>query len=335
VKKDIVIVGAGMAGISAANCLTQAGRTPLIVDKARAPGGRMATRTHGELRFDFGAQYFTARSSEFQKEVDTWLKRSWVQTWEKTFPSENKNHQQEPQTRYTSPFGMRGLLTKWASTLSIQTSAKVVSIQTSGSEYELQLESGEHIQCHHLILTAPLPQSIDLLRLTALADKQELSLISSLEFDPCWALFFRCHELPHRLSQGGFWPDPESGVSWISNNASKDLCSQIALTVHLTSSKSSELGSAWSPKNDHQDWWMKSGRRSLPWLADFLGDKTNLLDTHFWRYSQPRQAGVPGAFLRLKNQNIYLAGDALAGGRAEGAYLSGLRAALSLPESTD
>ena len=36
-----------------------------VFDKGRGPGGRLATRRADDLRFDHGAQYFTARDPRF------------------------------------------------------------------------------------------------------------------------------------------------------------------------------------------------------------------------------------------------------------------------------
>ena len=65
----IAIIGAGMAGLSAALALKAAGRNPVLFDKGRGPGGRMSARRAqtplGEVRFDHGAQFFTARDPDF------------------------------------------------------------------------------------------------------------------------------------------------------------------------------------------------------------------------------------------------------------------------------
>ena len=53
----------------------------MLVEKARGPGGRMSTRRIDELRFDHGAQYFTARDADFRRQVARWLKEGTVQRW--------------------------------------------------------------------------------------------------------------------------------------------------------------------------------------------------------------------------------------------------------------
>ncbi len=66
---DILIIVAGMAGIACARRLVDRGLTPVLLDKGRGIGGRMATRRvtldDAELRFDYGAQYVTAREAGF------------------------------------------------------------------------------------------------------------------------------------------------------------------------------------------------------------------------------------------------------------------------------
>ncbi|RYF72060.1 MAG: FAD-dependent oxidoreductase, partial [Cytophagaceae bacterium] len=59
-----LILGAGLAGLTAARELTRQGHTILIFDKGRGVGGRLATRRIADGRADHGAQYSSARSPE-------------------------------------------------------------------------------------------------------------------------------------------------------------------------------------------------------------------------------------------------------------------------------
>ena len=65
----VAIIGAGLAGISAARALMALGHAVAIFDKGRGPGGRLATRrieAEGrKLQFDHGAQYLRAESADF------------------------------------------------------------------------------------------------------------------------------------------------------------------------------------------------------------------------------------------------------------------------------
>ena len=61
--------GAGMAGVSCARQLAQAGWSVTLLDKSRGWGGRMATRKTEFGSFDHGAQYFTMRDARFEQLV--------------------------------------------------------------------------------------------------------------------------------------------------------------------------------------------------------------------------------------------------------------------------
>ena len=83
---QIAIVGAGMAGLSCATRLAALGHEIALFDKGRGPGGRMATRrveADGTmLRFDHGAQYFTARDPRFVEQVARWEREGVVARWD-------------------------------------------------------------------------------------------------------------------------------------------------------------------------------------------------------------------------------------------------------------
>ena len=62
---DVVVIGAGIAGLIAAGELKRAGLHVLVLDKGRGVGGRIATRRIGGATFDHGAQFITQRNPRF------------------------------------------------------------------------------------------------------------------------------------------------------------------------------------------------------------------------------------------------------------------------------
>ena len=83
---DILIIGAGLAGLSAASDLQQAGHNVMLVDKGRGLGGRLAGRRIGEASFDHGAQFMTARGPRFQKTVAEWIEAGIAEEWYSSYP---------------------------------------------------------------------------------------------------------------------------------------------------------------------------------------------------------------------------------------------------------
>ena len=56
-SKEIVIVGAGISGLSAANYLNQQGVSPIILEAQPQIGGRIKTNRSLGLAFDEGASW--------------------------------------------------------------------------------------------------------------------------------------------------------------------------------------------------------------------------------------------------------------------------------------
>jgi len=76
-----LIIGAGMAGLTAGGALPARGWDAALLDKGRGVGGRMTTRRMGKSRFDHGAQFLTLRDMRFQEAVKRWQSLNWVVPW--------------------------------------------------------------------------------------------------------------------------------------------------------------------------------------------------------------------------------------------------------------
>ena len=82
-KKSIAVVGAGIAGLTAARACAAKGHVVTVFDKGRHPGGRVSTRRvpDAALEFDHGAPFFEARSEVFQRQVHDWQGEGVVAEW--------------------------------------------------------------------------------------------------------------------------------------------------------------------------------------------------------------------------------------------------------------
>ena len=69
---DVVVIGAGYGGVSAAALLAAAGRRVAVVDKTPRAGGKTQTLTRRGYRYEmFGAVGIPAKDSRFHELVDT------------------------------------------------------------------------------------------------------------------------------------------------------------------------------------------------------------------------------------------------------------------------
>ena len=67
---DVVVVGAGMAGLTAARSLAEAGLKVLVVEAQDRIGGRIWTRHVGEEAIELGAEFIHGRPPELWALID-------------------------------------------------------------------------------------------------------------------------------------------------------------------------------------------------------------------------------------------------------------------------
>jgi predicted NAD/FAD-dependent oxidoreductase len=89
---DVLIVGAGMAGLAAASVLCATDHCVVVVEKSRGVGNRLATRRIGEATLDFGAQFMTARDPRFKSAIDGWCASGVVRVWDWSTPEHPDRH---------------------------------------------------------------------------------------------------------------------------------------------------------------------------------------------------------------------------------------------------
>ncbi|MCC6068130.1 FAD-dependent oxidoreductase [Ferrovum sp. PN-J185] len=78
---NVAVIGAGLAGLSAAYYLQKQGFSVTVFEKKLNIGGRLGCFSDVELEVDTGAQYFTVRSPVTQLLLDKWIKQGLVQRW--------------------------------------------------------------------------------------------------------------------------------------------------------------------------------------------------------------------------------------------------------------
>ncbi len=151
---EYVIVGAGLSGLQLGNALQQQNKDYLILEKSKGLGGRIATRRIDELGLDHGALFLDEKPHY-------------------------SNSQIEQTTRgYFSPGGMNQIAKIMARDLKIKKEQKLSHIKKSTSGWLLKTEEGLELESQKLILTAPLPQALELLEKNDLAPIKDHELYS-------------------------------------------------------------------------------------------------------------------------------------------------------------
>jgi predicted NAD/FAD-dependent oxidoreductase len=319
--RDVVVIGAGMTGLTAARILEREGLDVVVLDKGRAVGGRMATRRMGGGRFDHGAQHFSTRSDAFAEEVARWLAAGDARVWFNSRSITDPDRGVEP--RHCGVDGMRGIPERLADGLEVATGVTVDRLDVDGRHVRIAA-GGEDLTARSVVVTAPLPQSLTLFAASTISMPRGVqNALDGVTYDATLAVMALLEEASS-LSNGHAASD-QGPIAWLADNQHKGISAVPAVTIHSSADYAAT----------HLDGEVADWTAELTAAAEaMLGVRVVEAVGHRWRYSQPRttlDAGCVAAESPTSTP-VILAGEVFAGARVEGAFLSGEAAAHQLLE---
>jgi renalase len=164
------IIGAGIAGLTLAKELKGKGCDVVVFEKARGPGGRTSTR-RGEtsqglsFKIDHGAQFFTARSPEFQRFLDKNCAIDTVREWGGNFQnwSDGELSLAEGKMRLVAVPGINQITKDLSQSCDIRSAVRIHRLERRDDEWQLWDEQENDQGCFdRVISTAPPQQTADL-----------------------------------------------------------------------------------------------------------------------------------------------------------------------------
>ena len=325
---DVVIVGAGISGLSCARVLHDKGLRVLIFEKSHRPGGRCSSKETSIGFFNHGAQYFTARKTEFVKVVTELCKKKVVREIGTPVMRLSKNGEIIPlenESRFVGYPCMEAIPREISKELPISYSSKVIGVTRKSDSWEVNvlrnnLEST--VYSKNLVLAVPVEQALELYGSSLVQEK-----VSEIKMEPCWALMlgfknsvsFSCSAL--MMDEKNDQP-----VSWIMRTFPETEISGIADKWCL------HAGPKWSRKYEKM-------KKDMVIDILFQNFKTitgcqhfDFADAKFWRYASGGR-GNNFSFIHEESQKLTVCGDWANGGRIEGAWISGLDAAITIGRS--
>ncbi len=314
--KSCIIIGAGMAGLSAARELTSQGWDVTILDKGRGVGGRMATRRMANSRADHGAQYFSVRTPEFRQLVDQLEAEGVAKAWD--LSEAGIEH-----PRYIGAQGMSTIPKYLAQGLNSTLQERVVLIEGDESGCRVTTEAGHTFRADALLLTMPAPQVLTLLRDSAIALPEfERIALENITYQPCLAVIVLLSQ-PSQMPPPGMEILEKKGVEKVIDNQQKGIApEQPTVTIHATPAFSTE----------HLEGDLRAaGQMLLNELTAWIpAESIAEYQVHRWRYSLV-EVRHPEGYLRVSMPfPLLLGGDGFGMGNVEGAFQSGLQMARAL-----
>lgn len=173
----IAVIGAGLAGLTAARRLTDAGLAPVVFDKSRGLGGRLATRRHDLGSFNHGAPCVHAVDTRFL----AYLSASGVA-------------EQRGDAWYGQP-GMSALVRPLAAGLELCLGNAVEKVQRRGGVFTLSGDAGGLGAFDRVICAIPVVQAR-----RVLADVLTPGALDGAAMAPCWTLMADFAGTPDAIS---------------------------------------------------------------------------------------------------------------------------------------
>jgi renalase len=310
---DVLIIGAGMAGLCAANRLQGTGKTILMVDKSRGVGGRMATRRFGGAIFDHGAQFLTAKTSRYLQSMSQWEKQGLVEKW-----TSLARKGREGVVHYKGAPSMTALPKFLKGDLAVELSTRIVSIAAKADGWESVAENGSKIGSKVVVLTVPVPQALELLRVGQVALLPEVEIqLEKIQYDPCFAVMATLAG-PSKLPASGYIEFSEGPILCVVDNQIKGVSPVPSITLHA-----SPAYSRVNWKGDRET----CGRELLAIVKDKIGAEIKEVQVHGWLYSKAQTTESSTYVVLNADASLIIAGDAFGGPQVEGAALSGWAAA--------
>lgn len=191
-SREVLVVGAGMAGLTLAAARVAAGDRVTVIDKGHRHGGRMATRRVDDASYDTGVASFAAHGPRMREAVADWVAQGHAEQLVDGTGVTPRRFQGRPT--------MRSLPTALAeaSGADVLLASTVVGLDVADGRWRVTIEEGRdgpvrtQRSADVLVLTCPAPQAAALLRTgEGLATTGTLAHLEAVTYDPCLAVLVR------------------------------------------------------------------------------------------------------------------------------------------------
>jgi predicted NAD/FAD-dependent oxidoreductase len=328
---DVLVLGAGVAGLQCARRLSGAGADLLVVDRSDKPGGRCATRLFDGEPADYGPLFVHGDDPGFLAAVDA-VPAQRLPGWPARVNGRGTPCQPDAfapfQTRVAFQEGVNAFPHALAQGLPMRLRAQAATVEIGKDGVSLTLADGDRLQARDLVLALALEQAVPFLRQLGQADRDRsatgaLGVLEMFASIPCLTLGAGYDDSAPLPDWDICYPEDEPDLLLMSNESSKRPGTGARVLVFQASAR-------WSLKRlerQKEEW----GRELLGIVSHRLGPwaaAPRWTHLHRWRYSRLDRANeLSGPLeLRIGRSRVGIIGDLFSpGGGLQSAWLSGDR----------
>lgn len=313
---SVAIIGAGIAGISAAAALRRAGYTVTLFDRGRRIGGRACSRS-ANGGYDHGAQFFTVADPAFERALAPHIRSGAVASWSgRIVRCVDKQLLDLDARRYVGVPGMGRLAEALADGCDVATDTRVTVAEERARGWSLGDADGSELGEYDVLLLATPPEQASALVPRACALRETLREFRS---EPAWAALLEFNaRLPLDFDGAEF---AGLDVAWAARDSSKP---------------GRDPGERWVV-HAAADWSRERFGAAPAQVAAELASAffsatacepraTTAISAHRWGFARVENGPACGA-LWDEHLRLGICGDWCVSPRIEGAWLSGVAAA--------
>ena len=164
---DVLVIGAGVAGLECARTLAAGGRRVLVVERARGVGGRCATRRFEDQPVDFGPLVLHGSDAAFVNAVTSVPGVTTLEGW--PYRVEGRGAPCQPaslspgERRFAFAEGLAAFPKHLALGLNVKLSTQVLRLSVGEHTIRVHTEAGEVLEALDVVVALALEQSRELL----------------------------------------------------------------------------------------------------------------------------------------------------------------------------
>ena len=329
----IAIIGAGVAGLTAAYGLRTQPVERTVFEKSRGFGGRAATRGRYGCRYDHGAPFFGTPSRRVRDLIVAHLPTEQltevgrpVGTFNDDGDLRDCSEESDDGPRWTYDHGIStlGKLLARAGRPDVRRDTRVERLRRKGDRWEVETATGTlHAPYDAVVLTAPAPQTAAILARSALDASPFPALhtaVESVGYAPQFA-YVLAYDRPLSRSapyHGVVSRDPEHPLSWIGFEHDKRGHAPAGTQLIVV-----HTAPAWTrPRVDRDpESFLPEVKAQAESVLSMSLRHPSWVDTQRWRYARPTGALNPDAQDMGEAVGLYFAGDYVAGTGEVGAAI--------------